>query len=393
MPMRQSGSGGGSSQHHYQVATSMAGPLDAPNSGSAFYLSSEGRPRAPTPSVPPVMNPFFPAPGGNAPHRMPASRSSEENCGIPSYLKHPASFLRDSASSWTAQSHDDAHRLSALDSEEASLALEEQQLKAQLLELHQWRQRVDEEQNHISRGWAEMLEQETRYHTEPLVNLSREIDDKERRCRALMEHLHVAQSHLDKVQTQLRQYDYVHGEQMRLKDECERLARGFLTVEQRRKACVAKAGLYFDCESKREGSASMLVRQLDQRIHELTASGALASVMFGGSRSTSRGTKQVVSFAAHPHGITDKSFVIDGSRGPSLSGMTAADGTTTSSAAFSERAGLTVSSTNHTGANGSDDFRDMDESICLGLGDDSISGPSIAFSLNNIKRPRLEPVA
>ncbi|RNF16523.1 uncharacterized protein Tco025E_05206 [Trypanosoma conorhini] len=298
------------------------------------------------PSVRSVVNPF------NLVNPSPRASVAAEN---------PADLLQQSAARWSTTASQSAQALSALETEEASLLLEEQATKAKLAELQVTRQRQMEEQLELSRGWAALLDREERYFTEPLLDLSEELMARERQCGLLQDQLQQAEAHLEALHREHQAYDAVVEGKKTLEAELQRVREGFLAIEKRRQACRLRAELFFDVESKRAAQASHHVRVLDAQLKEMTSTGPLAELRSAPpSRSTSRG----VTFA-------QKSIIID--VGPHAKEATAEE-------EDGEEAGLTQ------GLGGT--------SVCLQNDDDDdvggIGGQSAAYSLCLPKRHRVE---
>lgn len=207
---------------------------------------------------------------------------------------------------------EESRRVVQLEAEETAIAAEEAALKARRTELLAVRRRQEEEQLRLSEGWAMLLEREERYYTEPVPDYSQDIHAREQQCVALREQLQQAESHRGYLETQLDNYGYVLKDKEAAEKEVARVREGLQGVEQRRRACVARAERFFDVEVKRVGEASRAARKLDAQLKDMTSSGPLAQLQNTGS--ASRSQSRCVNFAP-----ADKSIVIDIGRNGSLS--------------------------------------------------------------------------
>ncbi|KEG07377.1 hypothetical protein DQ04_09991030 [Trypanosoma grayi] len=300
------------------------------------------------PSVPPVANPFGVS--------NPSPRASVTG-------DTPADLLQQSTARWSTTANQCTHTFSALETEEASLLLEEQAMRAKLAELQLTRQRQSEEQLNLSQGWAALLDREERYFTEPLVDMTEEVLAREQQCALLQDQLQQAEAHLETLRREQQQYDAVVEEKQTLEKEMQRVREGFLAIEGRRKACRVRAERLFDAESKRAVEAARRVRELDAHLKDMTSSGPLAE---GRSAPSSRSTSRGVTFA-------QKSIILD-------VGPNAGEG-------GDEEGGADAGLTQGVG----------DASVCLQDDDEGdennlggIGGMSAAYSLSLLKRTRVE---
>nr|CAJ2478548.1 unnamed protein product [Leishmania braziliensis] len=265
-----------------------------------------------------------------------------------------------------------AARVAAIDAEEAAMAEEEMALRAKLVELQVERKRQEEEQLYLSRGWAQMLENEERYYTEPVIDLRPDIMAREQQCAMLHSHLQQVEAQAQHAQSQLQGTEYILRDAESFEQERRRVQDAFQDVERRRRECVARAERYFDVETKRVVEGNKAMRKLDSQLHEMTQHGLLAQLqdnnrhLSSGRRSASR----AVTFAP------DKSIVLDLGYEESAS---SAEPVTIDD----ESCGVTSS---YTSAHGTalQDEGNSAYAFC-GLPDEDIGGTSVAFSLNDTK--------
>lgn len=253
-------------------------------------------------------------------------------------------------------------RVAALEAEESAAAAEEASLRSALAELQATRRRQAEEQLRLSRGWAEMLEREERYYTEPLVDRRPDIAAREQQCAMLHDRLQQAEAQALHVQAQLQSTDYILREAESVEQERTRVQDGFRNIERRRRECVAKAERYFDVEAKRVVEGNKAIRKLDVQLREMTCRGPLAQLQQQQqqqrSSSSQPASSRTVTFA------TDKSIVLDLGREESAEPLTGESG-----------GGMTNSYGST--SNSAGDF--------MGLNEEDIGGTSIAFSFNDAK--------
>lgn len=295
---------------------------------------------------------------------------------------------------WTINT--DAQRLAALEAEEAKLAAEERALKAELAELNVSRRRREEERAFLSNGYAMLMEQQSRYYTEPVPDLLPEIGVEEQECAVLQENLHAAEVHLAPLQQHVDQYEPVLKDRESLQEELKRVSESFELVEQRRKRCGSRAERFFDVEAKRVVEANRAIRRLDAQLKEMTTTGPLAQLRLGSQsqpRQSSRSTSRCVTFAG------EKSIVLDLGRDGSQGAN--ADEESGGSSAGMSYSGTASSGASHLPTTASQAAHDLASgSVCLGVDEEeddmgSIGGASVAFSLNQTgfalgKRRKLE---
>lgn len=286
---------------------------------------------------------------------------------------------------------EERRRVAQLEAEEAALAAEEAALRARQSDLQMVRRRQEEEQLQLSKGWFTLLEREERYYTEPVPDYSPDIAARELHCTALHEQLQQAESHRNHLETQLSNYEYVLREKEAVESEVTRVREGLQGIEQRRRACIARAERFFDVETKRVVEANRAVRKLDVQLKDLTSSGPLAQLQC--TSSASRSQSRCVSFAP-----ADKSVVIDIGRNGSLSTSVSAEpgrGDTQGLSQEEESSSANSRLPQHPpqqlqaqGSHGGKAAQLGGASVCLGLEEDEecgmgLGGTSVAFSLNN----------
>lgn len=264
-----------------------------------------------------------------------------------------------------------AARTAAIDAEEAALAAEEAALRAQLAELQAARRRQEEEQLHLSRGWAHMLETEERYYTEPIVDLRPDIAAREQQCAMLHDHLQQAEAQAHHAQAQLQATEYILRDAESFEAERRHVLDGFQDVERRRRECVARAERYFDVEAKRAVEGNKAIRKLDAQLRDMTRRGPLAQLQESQRRpSAQRSSSRAVTFAA------DKSIVLDLGREESASPAQHASADDETGALTDSYASVHDSSAHAEPASGY---------ALAGLSEADIGGTSVAFSLNDSK--------
>lgn len=284
---------------------------------------------------------------------------------------------------------EDSTRVSALETEEASLILEEAELKSKLAELRAERQSFDGKQINLSQGWATLFDREQRYHTEPIPDYSLDTMACEQRCSVLREQLNHAQNHLEGLHDQLKAFEPVMEEREKLAAQIAALTEGFKEFERRRAACVRQAGQLFDTESIRAVECEKAVKALDEDLRVLRHSDTLSRY-----------------FGANPH-------IEDGKPSRSLKNVTFApeksivlDWTSNPNSMERSDPGMTSSSMDASGSPQGFALSGQD-SFCVGFredeGDDitGIGGASTVVSLNQsldgpfpfMKRHRVEIAA
>ncbi|KAG5496014.1 hypothetical protein JIQ42_02900 [Leishmania sp. Namibia] len=275
-----------------------------------------------------------------------------------------------------------AARIAAIDAEEAAMAAEEMALRAKLAELQVARKRQEEEQLHLSHGWAQMLENEERYYTEPVIDLRPEIMAREQQCAMLQNQLQQVEAEALQAQSQLQGTEYILREAESFELDRKRLQDAFQDVERRRRECVARAERYFDVETKRIVEGNKAIRNLDNQLREMTRRGPLAHLQDGNCFpvSSRRSASRAVTFAA------DKSIVLD-------LGCEEYASSAEPVAIEDESGGMTNSYTSAHGIAPRDEVNS--EYGFSGLPGEDIAGTSVAFSLNDtkdslVKRRRVE---
>ncbi|KPA74507.1 hypothetical protein ABB37_09170 [Leptomonas pyrrhocoris] len=259
-------------------------------------------------------------------------------------------------------------RAAVIDAEEGAAATEEAALRAKLAELQMARKRQEDEQLYLSHGWAQMLENEERYYTEPLIDRRPDIAAREQQCSMLHDRLAQAEAQAQHAQAQLQATEYILRDVEKFEQERQRLQDGFQNIERRRREGVAKAERYFDVETKRIVEGNKVIRKLDVQLREMTRRGPLAQLQ-GQSRGSS--ASRMVTFAP------EKSIVLDLGREESAS--SAEPATEESSGGLTNSyASMHNSLSANTAAVG---FMAADE--------EDIGGTSIAFSFNDAKEPLL----
>ncbi|KPI85065.1 hypothetical protein ABL78_5870 [Leptomonas seymouri] len=203
-----------------------------------------------------------------------------------------------------------ASRVAVIDAEEIAMATEEASLRARLAELQMARKRQEDEQLYLSHGWAQMLENEERYYTEPLIDRRQDIMAREQQCSILHERLAQIEAQAHHAQSQLQATDYILRDAESFEQERQRIQDSFQGIERRRRECVAKAERYFDVETKRVVEGNKVIRKLDAQLREMKRRGPLSQLQ-GQARSLS--TPRMVTFAP------EKSIVIDLGREESAS--------------------------------------------------------------------------
>lgn len=156
----------------------------------------------------------------------------------------------------------DSSRLVSMDVEDLSLVNEENALKAKLAELQAERQMYEDEQIHLSQGWATLFDREQRYYTEVPPTFAVETAACEQGCIALQSQVSAAELHLKELHSQMNELEPVLDEKRALVGELNTLRSRFEELEERRKACISRASLFFDLESKR-------VTEAEQNVHEI----------------------------------------------------------------------------------------------------------------------------
>ena len=268
----------------------------------------------------------------------------------------PHEFISSTINQWNGKMQQEALAMAQLDQEEALLAAEESALRGKIAELEERRVQLDKEQFAVNQGWSTLYEMEERYYTEPVVDRTQEISEAEYRCAILQERFNEAQLQLDMVSRQLESFAYVEGRKREQAAALERLASGFDQLERRRNAAVARAEHLFDIEAQRERKASSFVQTLDSEIRTITVTAGLTapssssnnhSGVDSNRQSLQPQRSRVVSFDQTPETILV-------TRDAPLPGL------------------------------------DCD-SVCYGLDDDGLGETSVAYSVCNLKKPRMEP--
>ncbi|KAG5471495.1 hypothetical protein LSCM1_01588 [Leishmania martiniquensis] len=265
-----------------------------------------------------------------------------------------------------------AARIAAIDAEEAAMAAEEMTLRAKLAELQVARKRQEEEQLYLSHGWAQMLETEERYYTEPVIDLRSEIMAREQQCAMLHSQLQQVEAQAQHVQSQLQGTEYILRDAESLELERKRVQDAFQDVERRRRECVARAERYFDVETKRVVEGNKAIRNLDNQLREMTQRGPLAPLQDSNCQPSScrRSASRAVTFAA------DKSIVLDVGCEDAASSMEPV-------AIDNESGGMTNSYTSAHSVAPRDEGNA--EYGVRGPPGDDIDGTSVSFSLNDTK--------
>lgn len=193
---------------------------------------------------------------------------------------------------------EECNRLLAQDAEDAALQREEAALKAKLTELRMEHQILDDEQFQLGKGWASLFEREQRYYTEPVPDCSLDTIQSEQRCLALQEQVNHANTHLERIRSQLAQHEYVIEEQKKISQDIESLRLSLENFEKRRQNCLSRSGQFFDVESKRATEAQRAVLNIDdQLVHQKpdVLSSVLTARVSEGAKlsSTQKGTATV----------------------------------------------------------------------------------------------------
>ncbi|ORC84503.1 uncharacterized protein TM35_000441590 [Trypanosoma theileri] len=320
-------------------------------------------------------NTFIPVPSVANPFGIPNTSPRNSLVG-----ENPSELLQQSAVRWSTTANQSAQALSSLETEEATLLLEEQTMRAKLAELQLTRQRQSEEQLNLSQGWATMLDREERYFMEPPLDLSEEIWAREQQCALLQQELQQAETQLEELRQEHEEYNAVMQEKQELEKEMQRLRESFMAIEERRKACRSLAERCFDAESKRAVVGARYVRELETQLKEMTSSGPLAETQnVPPSRSTSRG----VTFA-------QKSIILDlgPQSGKDYGGRKVdTDENDNDNNTEGGEAGLTQGIGGTSVCLQDDEDDDDDNDYALGGG---IGGQSAAYSLSLLKRTRVE---
>ncbi|KAL7698176.1 hypothetical protein NQL31_003717 [Lotmaria passim] len=340
------------------AATTTAAASAHPRTSVAPHTSTDrGSTQRPPPSprlsgyaMPAVVNPY-------------ASQPAAEPANPPTYASTAV------AGRWSTHPYPTADpltsRVAAIDAEENAMAAEEATLRARLAELQISRKRQDDEQVYLSHGWAEMVEKEERYYTEPPVDLRPDIAAREQHCAVLRARLEQAEAQAQHAEEQLQSTQYILREMESFERERQRVQDGFQDIERRRRECVAKAERYFDVETKRVVEGSKLIRRLDVQLREMTRRGPLAQLQgHRRSPSTHVSSSRAVTFAA------EKSIVLDLGREES-----------TEPALIESGGGLSSSCTST--------HRSSPAIEALTANEEDIGGTSIAYSLNDAKAPLL----
>lgn len=265
-----------------------------------------------------------------------------------------------------------ATRIAAIDAEEAAMAAEEMTLRAKLAELQVARKQQEEEQLYLSHGWAQMLEKEERYYTEPVIDLRPDIMAREQQCAMLHNHLQQVEAQAQHAQSQLQGTEYILRDAESFEQERRRVQDAFQEVERRRRECVARAERYFDVEAKRVVEGNKVIRKLDSQLREMTQRGPLAQLQDGDRHPSSgrRSASRAVTFAA------DKSIVLDLGREESAS---SAEPVT-----IGDESGSMTNS--YTSAHGpAPQYEGNSAYAFRGLPDEDIGGTSVVFSLNDTR--------
>ncbi|KAK7201551.1 kinetoplastid kinetochore protein 8 [Novymonas esmeraldas] len=279
-----------------------------------------------------------------------------------------------------------AARVAAIDAEEAALAAEEAVLRAKVAELQMVRKGQEEEQLTLSQGWAQMLETEERYYTEPVVNLRSDIMAREQHCAMLRDHLQQVEAQAQHAQAQLQGTDYILRGVESFEQERKSVQDGFHDVERRRRACVARAERYFDVETQRLVEANRVIPKIEAQLRDMKRRGPLAELRPSDHPppSSRRSASRVVTFAP------DKSIVLDLGRDGSASSAEPVATTEGESGGVSSSYG-----SGHDSAS----LVDAGEKWRYGVAgfgeEEDIGGTSVAFSLNDskqqlVKRRRFE---
>ncbi|GET91280.1 hypothetical protein, conserved [Leishmania tarentolae] len=304
---------------------------------------------------------------------------------------NPASYLQqaNAMGRWSYQQQPQyptvdpvVNRVAAIDAEEAAMAVEEMTLRAKLAELQVARKRQEEEQLYLSHGWAQMLENEERYYTEPVVDLRPDIMAREQQCAMLRHHLQDVEAQAQHAQSQLQGTEYILRDAESFEQERRRVQDAFQDVERRRRECVARAERYFDVEAKRVVEGNKAIRKLDSQLREMAQRGPLAQLQDGTCQPSSgrRSVSRAVTFAP------EKSIVLDLGRDESAS---SAEPVTTGD----ESGGMTNS---YSSAHSTAPRYEVSSAYALcGLPEEDIGGTSVVFSLNDtgdsmMKRRKVE---
>lgn len=284
---------------------------------------------------------------------------------------------------------EESSRLLSQDAEDVALQGEEAALKAKLSELRTEHQMLDDEQLHLGKGWSSLFEREQRYYTEPAPDFSLETIRCEQRCLALQEQVNHANAHLERLRSELTQYEYVLEDKKRVCKEIQSLRATFMEFEKRRQNCLSTAGQFFDVESKRVTEAQRAVLDIDEQLlHKPDNASTVLTSRVSEETNTSKCLKE-----------TPTDYLEDNRKSKGSWSCSAADQNDLEEEEEQDATSSTMDLSSSIPGCESADHRPhtfcpdvLQESICIPVNDDElnndnfarmIGGPSTVISLNN----------
>ena len=172
------------------------------------------------------------------------------------------------AESWKKKVFLEQQSVLRLNEEEQRLAAEEAVLRSQLAEVTQRHRAIDAQQAAIHDGWSSLYNQQQQFLSEPTQDLTPEIAAMEERVALAKSALDQEASKLAVVECQLSSFKHLEARQAECATTIEKIIAGFETLETRRRAAVATAERYFDCEGLREREAATVCTRLKAEMVE-----------------------------------------------------------------------------------------------------------------------------